>query len=154
MRPRGFAAPSPGARVASAFGAAAAGVDPPEKSNVAGRGRIGARPAGSPSGIGMKERRVARDDRQQRTAAGTGAGEPQRGPAIHAFGRRFPMPRTRGMRIASGSALILGGILGFLPVLGFWMIPSGLLVLSYDIPSVRRWRRRMAVWWHRRRGPG
>lgn len=64
------------------------------------------------------------------------------------------MPRSRGMRIASGSALILGGILGFLPVLGFWMVPSGLLVLSYDIPSVRRWRRRMAVWWHRRRGRG
>jgi hypothetical protein len=36
-------------------------------------------------------------------------------------------------------------------VLGFWMIPLGLLVLSVDIPIVRRWRRQLAVWWHRDR---
>ena len=47
--------------------------------------------------------------------------------------------------------LVLGGLLGFLPVLGFWMIPLGLLVLSIDIPIVRRWRRQLAVWWHRDR---
>jgi hypothetical protein len=34
-------------------------------------------------------------------------------------------------------------------VLGFWMIPLGLLVLSVDIPIVRRRRRQLAVWWHR-----
>ncbi len=73
------------------------------------------------------------------------------GPTISAFGRKLRMPRSRRMRIASGSALIVGGIFGFLPVLGFWMIPTGLFVLSYDVPSVRRWRRRTAVWWHRRR---
>jgi hypothetical protein len=90
-------------------------------------------------------------DRQE-TEAGAPGGEPRGGPTINAFGRKIRMPRSRRLRIASGSALIVGGFLGFLPVLGFWMIPSGLLVLSYDIPSVRRWRRRMAVWWHRRRG--
>jgi hypothetical protein len=31
------------------------------------------------------------------------------------------------------------------------MIPLGLLVLSVDIPIVRRWRRQLAVWWHRDR---
>jgi hypothetical protein len=31
------------------------------------------------------------------------------------------------------------------------MIPLGLLVLSVDIPIVRRWRRKLAVWWHRDR---
>jgi hypothetical protein len=41
---------------------------------------------------------------------------------------------------------------GFLPVLGFWMIPLGLLVLSVDLPIVRRWRRQLTVWWHRRKG--
>jgi hypothetical protein len=30
------------------------------------------------------------------------------------------------------------------------MIPLGMLVLSNDIPRVRRWRRRFAVWFHRR----
>ncbi len=55
------------------------------------------------------------------------------------------------MRIAAGLVLIVGGLLGFLPVLGFWMIPLGLLVLSIDLPTVRRWRRRLEVWWHRKR---
>jgi hypothetical protein len=41
--------------------------------------------------------------------------------------------------------LIGGGVLGFLPILGFWMIPLGLLVLSFDLPQVRRWRRRFLV---------
>lgn len=57
------------------------------------------------------------------------------------------MPRSRVGRIATGSALVVGGTLGFLPVLGFWMIPLGLIVLSHDLPAVRRRRRRMAVWW-------
>jgi hypothetical protein len=34
------------------------------------------------------------------------------------------------------------------------MIPLGLLVLSVDIPIVRRWRRKLAVWWHRDRKNG
>lgn len=57
------------------------------------------------------------------------------------------MPRSRVGRIATGSALVVGGTLGFLPILGFWMIPLGLIVLSHDLPAVRRRRRRLAVWW-------
>ena len=83
--------------------------------------------------------------------AGKASADRLAGPTINAFGRKVRVPRSRRMRIASGAALVVGGIFGFLPVLGFWMIPTGLLVLSYDIPSVRRWRRRTAVWWHRRR---
>ena len=45
---------------------------------------------------------------------------------------------------------MLFGLFGFLPVLGFWMIPVGLLILSVDMPRVRRWRRRFAVWFSRR----
>jgi hypothetical protein len=51
-----------------------------------------------------------------------------------------------------GIALVIGGILGFLPILGLWMIPLGLLVLSVDLPAVRRLRRRVEVWWGRRNG--
>lgn len=58
----------------------------------------------------------------------------------------------RWARIGIGVLLIVGGVIGFLPVLGFWMIPLGLLVLSYDLPMVRRWRRRLEVAWYRRRG--
>ena len=48
------------------------------------------------------------------------------------------MPATRPGRIALGSALVIGGALGFLPVVGFWMLPLGLLVLAQDVPRIRR----------------
>lgn len=66
-------------------------------------------------------------------------------------GRRVPLPRSRALRIALGVALVLGGLVGFLPVLGFWMVPLGILVLSVDVPAARRLRRRTVVWWERRR---
>lgn len=61
----------------------------------------------------------------------------------------FDLPRSRILRIGLGIVLIFGGLLGFLPVLGFWMIPVGLLVLSQDIAAVRRFRRRAEVRWAR-----
>ncbi len=59
--------------------------------------------------------------------------------------RRLQLPASRLLRILIGIVLIVGGFLGFLPVLGFWMVPLGLIVLSIDLPSVRRWRRRATV---------
>ncbi len=59
--------------------------------------------------------------------------------------RKFKLPKSRFTRILIGLALIVGGVLGFLPVLGFWMIPLGVLILSYDLPLVRRWRRQWQV---------
>lgn len=47
-----------------------------------------------------------------------------------------------GLRLLLGVLLILGGIFGFLPVLGFWMIPLGVLVAAMDIKLIRRWLRR------------
>ncbi|MBL8581468.1 MAG: hypothetical protein JNL61_04460 [Rhizobiaceae bacterium] len=61
------------------------------------------------------------------------------------------MPRSRWMRVTIGVVLMIFGVFGFLPVLGFWMIPLGLLILSYEFATVRRWRRRLAVWWERRK---
>lgn len=83
----------------------------------------------------------------------TAAGEHAPARKITVFGREFTMPRSRALRIVIGIVLILGGILGFLPILGFWMIPIGLLVLSYEFALVRRHRRRLVVWWERRRRP-
>ena len=65
---------------------------------------------------------------------------------------RITLPQSPLLRILLGSLLVFCGFLGFLPVLGFWMIPLGLIVLSHDIPSVRRRRRRLALWWARWRG--
>jgi hypothetical protein len=65
--------------------------------------------------------------------------------------RHFRLPQSKPIRLALGILLVAGGLVGFLPVVGFWMIPLGLLVLSVDMPVVRRWRRKLAVWWHRDR---
>lgn len=64
---------------------------------------------------------------------------------------RMKLPESRWLRTVIGVLLVCGGILGFLPVLGFWMIPLGLLVLSHDSHFVRRQLRRLAVWWATRR---
>ena len=69
---------------------------------------------------------------------------------ITILGREFSMPRSRGLRIVIGVLLVVFGFLGFLPILGFWMVPLGLLVLSYEFAAVRRLRRRFVVWWERR----
>ncbi|MBH0239134.1 hypothetical protein [Methylobrevis albus] len=69
---------------------------------------------------------------------------------IRIAGRTFRVPRSRLVRRLIGSGLIAGGFLGFLPVLGFWMVPLGLAVLSIDSPRARRLRRRTDVWVLRR----
>jgi hypothetical protein len=68
--------------------------------------------------------------------------------------RHFHLPQSKPIRVGLGILLVAFGLVGFLPIVGFWMIPLGLLVLSVDIPIVRRWRRQLAVWWHRRKENG
>ena len=75
--------------------------------------------------------------------------DPPKRQSISIFGRRLPLPASPGGRLTLGLALVLGGILGFLPILGLWMLPLGLLVLSVDFVFVRRWRRRVMVKWGR-----
>ncbi len=48
--------------------------------------------------------------------------------------RRIPP----GLRLVAGILFFIGGIFGFLPVLGFWMMPLGILIASTDIPPARR----------------
>ena len=73
------------------------------------------------------------------------------------FGTRsVELPGNRIVRIAMGVGLVILGIFGsVLPLLGVWMIPLGLIVLSVDIPVVRRMNRRISVafsrWWHGRK---
>ncbi len=58
---------------------------------------------------------------------------------------------SKGLRTGAGVLLIFGGLLGFLPVLGFWMVPLGVMLLSVDFHIARRLRRKVEVWWGRRR---
>ena len=67
-------------------------------------------------------------------------------------GREFPLPHSQAVRITIGVFLIVIGLLGgWLPILGYWMVPAGLLILSVDIPAVRRGRRNFDVWFGRTR---
>ncbi len=74
-----------------------------------------------------------------------GGPDPQGPRYINVAGRRFRVPASRWVRVVIGLALVFGGFLGFLPILGFWMLPLGLLILSVDLPPVRRLRRRLEV---------
>ena len=55
-------------------------------------------------------------------------------------------PKWKAVRIPLGGLLVLFGMFGFLPVLGFWMIPLGLGVLAIDFPAAAR----ANIWLHRR----
>ena len=72
---------------------------------------------------------------------------------IRLAGRKIPLPGSKTGRRALGTGLVAGGIVGFLPVVGFWMLPLGLLVLSVDSKKVRRGRRKLEVRWGRWRKP-
>lgn len=48
-------------------------------------------------------------------------------------------PNSRWVRWPVGLLFICGGILWFLPVLGLWMLPLGLLMIAEDIPPLKRW---------------
>ncbi len=41
------------------------------------------------------------------------------------------------IRIPLGVALSIAGLAGFLPVLGFWMLPLGLALVALDLPFLR-----------------
>lgn len=51
-----------------------------------------------------------------------------------------------GLRSVAGLLLVCGGFVGFLPILGFWMIPAGLALIALDIPPLRH---RVLAWCER-----
>lgn len=61
------------------------------------------------------------------------------------LGRPFALPRTRMRRRLLGWGFIAGGAFSFLPVLGPWMFPVGLWILSVDSHRARRMRRRLTI---------
>ena len=63
--------------------------------------------------------------------------------------KEFKAPGSPLTRTIAGIALVIGGILGFLPILGFWMLPLGIIILSVDFHPVRRFRRKVEVRWGR-----
>ena len=68
---------------------------------------------------------------------------------LHALVGRLPQfmqPKILGLlkperklsRVIWGLTMLIGGCLSFLPVLGIWMLPLGLLLLAQDVPLFRR----------------
>lgn len=75
--------------------------------------------------------------------------------------RWLRIPSARWVRIPLGLLLVLAGVFSFLPLLGLWMLPLGLLLLAQDLPFLRRPTRRALVWlelrwlrWKRKRRRG
>ncbi|KPQ06373.1 MAG: putative transmembrane protein (PGPGW) [Rhodobacteraceae bacterium HLUCCA12] len=107
-------------------------------------------------GAHMADRHKRRLDRQLRAMARS---FPAMAPLIAALHGRPGMM----VRLPVAFLLLVGGLLGFLPILGFWMIPLGLLILAIDMPALRpvvsaaiirirrRWKTRRH---HRRRNNG
>ena len=62
--------------------------------------------------------------------------------------------RWRLVRLPVALLMIVGGVFSFLPLLGVWMLPLGLLLLAVDLPVLRspisaliiRARRRVGIW--------
>ena len=80
-----------------------------------------------------------------------------KGHSLRFAGHTIRLPQSKFRRVALGIALLIGGLLWFLPILGLWMFPLGIMVLSIDFHPLRRLRRRFDSWWGRRRkkkGPG
>jgi hypothetical protein len=76
---------------------------------------------------------------------------------LHRFEERLPEwiarksralrePRARLWRIPTAGLLIVCGFLGFLPILGFWMVPLGLILLAVDLPALQPPLARLLHW--------
>jgi len=71
-------------------------------------------------------------------------------------------PKARVVRLPLGLLCIVASFLWFLPVLGVWLLPLGLLLIAQDVPFLRRpigrmtlylfdsWKR-IRKWWANRK---
>ena len=60
--------------------------------------------------------------------------------------RSLRHPDARLIRIPIALLCIVGGIFSFLPVLGIWMLPLGLLLMASDVPFLRRPVGQLTIW--------
>jgi len=66
------------------------------------------------------------------------------------FVRWLRQPSSRYVRIPLAVLLIVGGIFSFLPVLGLWMLPLGLLLFAQDAPILQKPLTRILGWIERK----
>jgi hypothetical protein len=66
--------------------------------------------------------------------------------------RKTMEPSAKWIRMPVGIALMTGGTLGFLPILGFWMLPFGLALIARDVPFMQPPLARGFAWINRKLG--
>lgn len=78
-----------------------------------------------------------------------------RGSRLHGAVRILLRPWLLPLRLLLGLLLVLCGLVSFLPVLGFWMLPLGIILIAIDAPFlapvVANLLTRARWWWRRRR---
>jgi hypothetical protein len=66
-------------------------------------------------------------------------------------------PSRVWLRVPLAIVLVTGGLLSFLPILGIWMLPLGLVLVARDIPPLRTPTARVLAWietkWPQRKSP-
>lgn len=77
----------------------------------------------------------------------------QRMPRAIAAAVRFTRHPSPYVRVPLGVGLVAGGVFSFLPVLGIWMLPLGMVVLARDVPPLRRPTNSLLAWIERKWPP-
>jgi hypothetical protein len=71
-------------------------------------------------------------------------------PRPASFVRWLRKPSSRWVRIPLALLLVVGGVFSFLPVLGLWMLPLGLLLIAQDVPLLQKPLAGMLGWIERK----
>jgi hypothetical protein len=59
-------------------------------------------------------------------------------------------PSSKYVRLPLGVLLVGGGVFSFLPVLGLWMLPLGLILIAQDVPALEKPTARTLGWVERK----
>lgn len=62
------------------------------------------------------------------------------------FIRWMRKPELRWLRLIAGILFVICGFVGFLPILGFWMVPLGLIILAQDSKWLQRPTLKAITW--------
>src|ERR1700761_8651420 len=57
---------------------------------------------------------------------------------VSQFIRWLRKPSSFAVRLVIALLLIVGGFFSFLPILGLWMLPLGLLFIAQDVPFLQK----------------